>query len=532
MAMLDASNVDIINTVRANASLAYRDRVPVATQSNLAHTLQRITEYDPFWNEFQSILINKIALVVMDKNMVFENRLRPLKSGALEYGGIVQELDAQLLKAEQYDPNATNVFEAGKVETVVNYHKINRRDKYKFRVNSDLLEEAFINDGQLAAYVNSLMVVPQQSAEWDEYLLMRSLLGAYQSEGSGFANYQVNDIASSANPETDGKALTKKIREMYLTLKGFYKNQYNKSNADAYSTDLVLLTTPAVQANLDVEVLASAFHLDRAQWLADRVVIIDEWPEELSGTQAMLLDEKFYRVYDVKRRNVSIFNPDSLDWVYTYHIWSILSASTVKNAVRFSTSGGNIVVPSTKTVSSISASTASNFYKPGDVIAQGATVTYSDGSTDGNAYFIISGVTASGLTVEVTPDSGTYIDRMGYLHISENCKFTQLVVRAVATRDHSTTDTETIVLGPSISLNKSSVSVTAAAGAGHTASISATTIPAGETVTWSSSDTSVATVSSGTVTGVAAGTCTITASFTKTGDGAGTYTATCACTVS
>lgn len=532
MAMLDASNVDIINTIRANASLAYRERVPVATQANLAHTLQRITEYDPFWNEFQSILINKIALVVMDKNMVFENRLRPLKSGALEYGGIVQELDAQLLEAQEYDPNATDVFNAPKVETLVNYHKINRRNKYKFKVNSDLLEEAFINDGQLAAYINSLMVVPQQSAEWDEYLLMRSLLGAYQSEGTGFANYQVSDIATAQDPAAAGKELTRYIREMYLTMKGFYKNQFNKSKADAFSTDLVLLTTPKVQSYLDVEVLANAFHLDRAQWLADRVVVIDEWPEELAGTQAMLLDEKFYRVYDVKRRNVSIFNPDSLDWIYTLHIWSILSASTVKNALRFSTAGDNITVPSTKTVSSVSASTASNFYKPGDVIAQGATVTYSDGSTDGNAYFIISGVTASGLTVEVTPDSGTYIDRMGYLHVSENCNFTQLVVRAVATRDETVTDTETLVLGPSITLNKSSVSVTAAAGANHTAAISATTVPANGTVTWNSSDTSVATVSNGTVTGVAAGTCTVTATYTKTGDGAGTYTATCAVTVS
>ena len=191
------------------------------------------------------------------------------------------------------------------------------------------------------------------------------------------------------------------------------------------------------------------------------------------------------------------------------------------------------MVPTSKTVSSVSASVGSNFFKPGDVIACGATVTYSDGSTDANAYYVITGVdTASGATVEVLPDTGTYIDRMGYLHISENCAFTQIVVRAKATENPTITDSETIVLGPSITLNKSSVTVTAAAGAGHTAAVSATTIPAGETVTWESSDTDVATVSSGTITGVAAGTCTVTASFTKTGDGAGTYSAQVAVTVS
>lgn len=532
MAMLDASNVDIINTVRANASLQYRDRVPVATQSNLAHTLSRIQEFDPFWNEFQSILINKIGLVVLDKNMVFENRLKPLKSGGMEFGGMVQELDAQLLRAQSYDPNATNVFDADAPEVLVNYHKINRRDKYVFKVNSDLLEEAFVTDGQLSAYVNSLMVLPQQSAEWDEYMLMLQLLGEYQNSDGGFANYQVTDVATALNPETAGKELTRKVREMYLTMKGFYNTKFNKQNADAFSTDLVLITTPKVQSYLDVDVLANAFNMNKAEWLADRVVIVQEWPAELSGTQCLLLDDKFYRVYDTKRRNVSIPNPSTLDWVYYYHVWQILSASKVKNALRFSTAADTITVGTTKTVSSISASVASNFYTPGDVVACGATVTYADSSTDGNAYFILSGATGSG-TEEILPDSGTYIDRMGYLHISENASWTSITVRAVATLDQSVSDTETIALGPSIKLNKSTLTVTAAAGDSHTGSISATTIPAGETVTWHSSDTTKATVSNGTVTGVAAGTCEVTASFTKTGDRAGTYTSEpCVVTVS
>ena len=58
--------------------------------------------------------------------------------------------------------------------------------------------------------------------------------------------------------------------------------------------------------------------------------------------------------------------------------------------------------------------------------------------------------------------------------------------------------------------------------------LTATTIPAGETVTWASSDSTVATVSGGTVTAVGAGTATITAS---TGSGSGADSATCTVTV-
>lgn len=61
-----------------------------------------------------------------------------------------------------------------------------------------------------------------------------------------------------------------------------------------------------------------------------------------------------------------------------------------------------------------------------------------------------------------------------------------------------------------------------------TASVSATVSPVGSAVTWTSSDTTIATVSSGTITPVKAGTCTVTASITVDGV---TYAANCAVTV-
>lgn len=72
-----------------------------------------------------------------------------------------------------------------------------------------------------------------------------------------------------------------------------------------------------------------------------------------------------------------------------------------------------------------------------------------------------------------------------------------------------------------ITLDKTTDSV----DVGDTTTLSATTVPAGETVTWTSSDTSVATVSDGVVEGVSTGTVVITAK-------SGTATAACTVTVS
>lgn len=81
---------------------------------------------------------------------------------------------------------------------------------------------------------------------------------------------------------------------------------------------------------------------------------------------------------------------------------------------------------------------------------------------------------------------------------------------------------ESDINGVSLSAAKASVVV------GSTVTLTASTAPAGETVTWSSSDTDNATVSGGVVTGVSAGTATITASITV---GGVTYSDSCVVTV-
>lgn len=78
---------------------------------------------------------------------------------------------------------------------------------------------------------------------------------------------------------------------------------------------------------------------------------------------------------------------------------------------------------------------------------------------------------------------------------------------------------------PSITLSAATATISTIGG---TQSLTATVVPAGSSVTWTSDKTAVATVSNGTVTAVANGTCNITASITVDGV---TYTDSCKITV-
>ena len=155
-----------------------------------------------------------------------------------------------------------------------------------------------------------------------------------------------------------------------------------------------------------------------------------------------------------------------------------------------------------------------------------------DGTTDKNLlwFFQDSKDTSSG-THGYTWTGSTY---RYYLQYSDSGDFTKGTVTS-STASLANTNTQKVYLfvksaGESVPVTGVTLEpATATVEAGQTVKLTATVEPSNATtkgVTWSSSDTGVATVSNGTVTGVAAGTATITAT-TKDGG----FTATCDVTV-
>lgn len=441
-----ATNAAIVNAVRNNASEQYRARIPETTDNNLTKTLALLQENSLLWNEFIQVLVQRIGLTLFRTNS-FENRLKPFKTGAMAYGGIVQEIGANLIKAKAYDPNDTNVFGADKPDVKAIYHSVNRRDRYDLRLNEDMLEEAFVQDGQLSAFINSLLALPQQSDENDEYLIMRDILRKVH-DGEGMATVRVPDMFADGitadEKRVAGEGIAAALREHYLQMKNFYNTKYNNAGMQVTSDELVLLGTPRFFANFDVSVLAAAFNMDKANFIADRTVVIDDF--NIPGVDVALLDRDFYVCTDTKIKSASIYNPATLDLDYYYHHWGVYSASPMRNALLLSTAEeSNITAAPGRTVTKVEVKlhdpVADNkVVEPGAEIALDTVVTYSDSSTDGRAYTIITGQTAAeaakGVWNVVLPDTGTYIDRMGVLHVSENSKYTGITVTAISNADN------------------------------------------------------------------------------------------------
>ena len=76
---LNASTIDILNTIRANASAEYQDNVPAITKAtDIPKVGEVLYGYPALANQFLSSLVNRIALVRI-KSAVFNNAYSQLK---------------------------------------------------------------------------------------------------------------------------------------------------------------------------------------------------------------------------------------------------------------------------------------------------------------------------------------------------------------------------------------------------------------------------------------------------------------------
>ena len=101
--------------------------------------------------------------------------------------------------------------------------------------------------------------------------------------------------------------------------------------------ELVLLLTPEVEGVLDVQALASIFHVEMAD-INVRRVIMDSMP--IDGAVALLTTRDFFMCRDTRYQTATFYDPNTLNTHYFLHHWGIYSVSPLVPAVLFTTEEG------------------------------------------------------------------------------------------------------------------------------------------------------------------------------------------------
>ena len=119
--------VEVLNTIRDNASQMYRDRIPEATQDNLEQIQTAMLDGNNVVvaNEFTNMLLNKVLKSVIHVKR-FSNPLKSLKKGQKPLGDTIEEIYNNFLKGEEYDSTGANLLKRNLPDTKVVYHRMNK----------------------------------------------------------------------------------------------------------------------------------------------------------------------------------------------------------------------------------------------------------------------------------------------------------------------------------------------------------------------------------------------------------------------
>ena len=322
-------SVSVLNNIRANASEEYQNRIPEATQQSIATIGQAFQTYTVLYNEFADALLNKIGKTILEQKL-FKNKLSRFKSGAITSAQDVEEIFIEMAKAEgDYKPAGPNPLgrrEAPDVKVI--YHRMNRRDYYCVSVGDVDFVRVFRSEATLDAFISGLINSIYSGANYDEWCAMKNLLATYKT----YFDYEVPAITAD-NAENTAKTFVKTLRKAVQDL-SFPSTEYNAAHVKTWTdpSNLVLLVNKDVLAEVDVEVLAKAFHMGKTD-IQPEIIVMDDFGS-LTDTYGLLVDKSFFRVFDTLSHFEPQRNAQGLFTNYFYHVHQILSASTFKNAVR------------------------------------------------------------------------------------------------------------------------------------------------------------------------------------------------------
>lgn len=364
---LNASTVDILNVIRQNAGYDYQQSVPVvAKETDIPRVGEIIMGTPAFANTFLNALINRIAIVRVN-SATFNNPYSILKKGYLEFGETIENIFVNIVNAVDFsaDKAEAREFKRSIPDVRSSFATINWRVMYPVTISDEELKTAFLSIDGVSQLIAKIVDAVYTGAEYDEFLLFKYLLIKAVTKGR---MYPVGVDA------TDMKNWAKEFRGK-SNLLPFIKTEYNESGVrtNTPKTRQVIFMDSTFNADYDVEVLASAFNMDKADFMG-RLFLIDDFTsfdndrfsviransdgleevtaEELAlmqNVKAILIDEEWFLCYDNKNKFTEKYVASGMYWNYFYHVWKTISSNPFANAIVFASNDATVTLPATLT---------------------------------------------------------------------------------------------------------------------------------------------------------------------------------------
>jgi hypothetical protein len=463
--MLTNVSKDVINgIINEGFSTNYKNYIPfTATDADSIRAIGKIIMDSPnLRNAFATDLINRIILVTVTSKM-YNNPWESLKKGVLSLGETIEEIFVNIANAELYNPNISSetVFKRRIPDIRAAFHIVNYQVKYPATISNEDLSAAFTSENGLYSLIEKIYESLLSASNYDEFNIMKYLIALNIVNG----NIKSISIPSLSNDDNI-KSVVTQIKATSNKMK-FLTGNYNISGVKTHSKheEQTVIVTADFDAAIDVNVLAAAFNMEKAEFLSKRLLvdsfgdidinrlaqcapetcenitydangnvtsakikgITDSQLAELAEIPAVIIDDDFIQIYDRLITMEDIRNPDGLYTNAFLHCWKIISVSPFAPAATFS--------DSVAAVNSVTISPASATVVPNSEIQFNAKVS-------GTGFFNKS-VT---WTLKGANSSKTYVDVRGTVFIGENETATTIMLNADSNENPSKKATATITI--------------------------------------------------------------------------------------
>lgn len=443
---LSATSPEILNAIRNNASENYRNLIPTAqnTTDSIRAIGDIMMQYQPLQNEFLSALVNRIGRVIITSKM-YENPWAGLKKGLMEFGETVEEIFVNIAKPFQFDPALaeTNVFKREIPDVRAAFHTMNYQKYYKSTIQNDQLRQAFLSWEGITDLIGRIVDAMYTGANYDEFQTMKYMLARHILNGRLYP--QSIPTVNEANM----KQIVTGVKNVSNQLT-FLSTLYNQAGVATFTNkdDQYIIISSEFDAAMDVEVLASAFNMSKAEFIGRRILIdgfgaldtnrlaelfkddptyvpiTDAEKTALNQIPMVSIDRDYFMIFDNFYNFTELYNGEGLYWNYWYHVWKTFSVSPFANAVMY--------VPGTPTITAVTVSPATASVNKGQSVQFAANVTTTNMAPKTVDWKINSNLSS--------------IDTTGKLIVGAGETATSITVTATSTYDSTKTGTATVTI--------------------------------------------------------------------------------------
>ena len=353
------TSLNALREMSVNGSSIYHQYIPVIDENTSISTIaEPVLTVPAVANDFMSMLVNRIVYTQFETKY-FRNPLQILEGDRIPLGYAGQEIYVNPAKGRKYNVNDfAGLLQKYEADVKVQYMTLNSDLQYPVTVTRHDLKKAFTSWESLDRFIDQLSNSLYNGAYIGEYRYTKNLIGSAYSYGG----VQVDKVCAITD-EASAKAFVKKVRNLFLnfqtpatTFNAWAKVGGSGNPITTWSNpeDIVVILRNDVRTEIDVDVLASAFNMDKATLMGNILtvdnfdIIDDEGVKRFDGSNilGMIADKSWFKI---KRQDMYLdefYNANNRTWQYYLNITKMYQYSLFANAVVLATAEPTIAITS------------------------------------------------------------------------------------------------------------------------------------------------------------------------------------------